>query len=106
MDGPSVNKTLLLISNSSDDKVDVVIVLDQYLDTVRRVTELTDGKTEYRLTTHDGDDQNIAHGTFAVNDYVVVTDIGNQAKCSTSPPLRRSPPPSARLPVCPTAAAP
>jgi len=80
LDGPSVNKTLLLISNSSDDKVDVVIVLDQYLDTVRRVTELTDGKTEYRLTTHDGDDQNIAHGTFAVNDYVVVTDIGNQGK--------------------------
>ena len=80
LDGPSVNKTLLLISNSSDDKVDVVIVLDQYLDTVRRVTELNDGKTEYRLTTHDGDDQNIAHGTFAVNDYVVVTDIGNQGK--------------------------
>ena len=80
LDGPSVPKTLLLISNSSDDKVDVVIVLDQYLDTVRRVTELNDGKTEYRLTTHDGDDQNIAHGTFAVNDYVVVTDIGNQGK--------------------------
>ncbi len=35
---------------------------------------------EYKLTTHDGQDQNVPHGTFAVNDYVVVTDIGNQGE--------------------------
>lgn len=81
LNGPSVNKTLLLISNSSDHKVDVVIVLDQYLDTVRRVIEATETTpVEYKLTTHDGTDQNVPHGTFAVNDYVVVTDIGNQGK--------------------------
>ena len=81
LNGPSVNKTLLLISNSSDHKVDVVIVLDQYLDTVRRVIEATETTpVEYKLTTHDGTDQNVPHGTFAVNDYVVVTDIGNQGE--------------------------
>ena len=37
--------------------MDCVIVLDQYLDTVRRVAQTTDGKTEYKLTTHDGSDQ-------------------------------------------------
>ena len=78
--GPSVAKTLIVISNSSDSTVDCVIVLDQYLDTVRRVAQTTDGKTEYKLTTHDGSDQNVPHDTFAEKDYVVVTDIGNQGE--------------------------
>ena len=78
--GPSVAKTLIVISNSSDSTVDCVIVLDQYLDTVRRVTQTAGGKTEYKLTTHDGSDQNVPHDTFSENDYVVVTDIGNQGE--------------------------
>ena len=68
-------KTLLVISNSSDSKVDYVIVLDQYLDTVKRVVTRND-VTEYDLTTVDGVDQNILHGQAAQGDYVVVTDIG------------------------------
>ena len=57
--GPDISKTLLVISNSSDYTVDCVIVLDQYLDTVKRVAE-KNGVKEYDLTTIDGDDQNIA----------------------------------------------
>jgi len=46
-------KTLLVISNSTDYAVDCVIVLDQYLDTVKRVVTKND-VTEYGLTTIDG----------------------------------------------------
>jgi len=70
-------KTLLVISNSTDYAVDCVIVLDQYLDTVKRVVTKND-VTEYDLTTIDGVDQNIAHDSAAQGDYVVVTDIGKQ----------------------------
>ena len=70
-------KTLLVISNSTDYAVDCVIVLDQYLDTVKRVVTKND-VTEYDLTTIDGVDQNILHGDAAQGDYVVVTDIGKQ----------------------------
>ena len=75
--GPDISKTLIVISNSTDSKVDYVIVLDQYLDTVKRVAE-KNGVKEYDLTTIDGDDQNIAHDEFSDGDYAVVTDIGKQ----------------------------
>jgi len=78
--GPHINKTLIAISNSSDYQVDYVIVLDQYLDTVKRAVETTNGGMDYDLTTGDGNDQNIAHGTFSTGDYVIVTDVGNQGR--------------------------
>ena len=55
------NLTLIAISNSTDYKVDYVIVLDQYLDTVKRVTENTSGDVAYDLTTIDGAHMNILH---------------------------------------------
>ena len=71
------NLTLIAISNSTDYKVDYVIVLDQYLDTVKRVTENTSGDVAYDLTTIDGAHMNILHGDAAKDDYVIVTNIGN-----------------------------
>ena len=72
-------KTLLLVSNSSDFAVDYVIVLDQYLDTVRRVVD-RNGETAYDLTTINGDRQNVALETLAEGDYVIVTDIGKSGE--------------------------
>jgi len=71
------NLSLILISNSSDYTVDRVIVLDQYLDTVRRVVNDEDD-FDFDLTTRDGADMNILHGDAAEGDYVIVTDVGNQ----------------------------
>ena len=79
LNGPDVAKTLLLISNSSDYKVDYVIVLDQYLDTVRRVVD-KDTLMKYDLTSGNGSKQNITLEELAEKDYVVVTDIGKQGE--------------------------
>jgi hypothetical protein len=79
LNGPDVAKTLLLISNSSDYKVDYVIVLDQYLDTVRRVVD-KNTLMKYDLTSGNGSKQNITLEELAEKDYVVVTDIGKQGE--------------------------
>ncbi len=52
-------------------------MLDQYLDTVKRVTENTSGDVAYDLTAIDGAHMNILHGDAAKDDYVIVTNIGN-----------------------------
>ena len=52
-------------------------MLDQYLDTVKRVTENTSGDVAYDLTTIDGAHMNILHGDAVKDDYVIVTNIGN-----------------------------
>ena len=73
-------KTLVVISNSGNMNVDYVIVLDQYLDTIDQV-EKDDDQTTYALKdTTDGSDMNVALTSLVEDDFVVVTDIGNQGE--------------------------
>ena len=71
--------SLILISNSSDYTVDVVIALDQYLDTVRDVFTRNE-ETDYDMTTANGTRLEVPHDEFAKGDYVIVTDVGNEGK--------------------------
>ena len=72
-------KTLIVISNSSDLSVDVVIALDQYLDTVKNIYTRNE-ETDYDMTTQNASRLEVPHDTFEKGDYVIVTDVGNEGK--------------------------
>ena len=74
---PYENSKLLLVSNSSNRTVDYVIVLDQLLDKVASVEEFRN-RVDYEMEVYDNSTDFVVTDEVAVDDYVILTNIGNQ----------------------------
>ena len=70
-------KKLIVISNSGNYAVDYVIVLDQYLDQIKSIDDDKD-VVDYTLVSANAADLDVALSDVAEDDYVIVTNIGNQ----------------------------
>ena len=72
-------KKLVVISNSGNKNVDYVIVLDQYLDQIKSIDDEKE-VVDYTLTEANAAKLDVALSDVAENDYVIVTNIGDQGK--------------------------
>ena len=77
--GPSntyADNALLLVSNSANEQVDYVIVLDQKLNKISDV-DTDDDEIEYTLEVAETYDELVPTAAFDEDDYVITTNIGN-----------------------------